>query len=198
MRRTRYMLPALAVMAVLACSQSDDDVATTTEESSVPSTMATAAGEEELALEEGAAIAVDGFSLDGEDAPSVPMSIAFSSLTCSQTIPDANIDEFDKIVDATAAAGAQLCLVELTVTNIGEAPGWFSADLVSVGVTSSGDQVLAATSDYDPTLLAGNLSLDYVGDMDGVAPGETASDIVVYSVPTQDSLTALSFEEPAA
>lgn len=195
---TRYLALAVLVMATLACSESDDgDVAITTEEPVVTSNENAVEGELELVLVDGAFVDVAGFSLDGEDAPSVPMSVAFSSMTCTESIPDANIDEFDKVVDATAPSGDQLCLVELSVTNTGDAPGWFSADLVSVGVTSSGGQLPAATADYDPTLLASNLALDYVGDMDGIGPGQTAFDVVVYSVPTQDPLTMLTFDGPA-
>jgi len=181
-------------MLSVGCSEtSADDVATTTEEAGVPSedVEATDSLSSALPLADGASAEVIGFSNSGEDAPGIEMSVAFSSMACSDVIADADIDEFEKVVDMVADDSTQLCLVELVVTNDGSDSGWFSADLVGIGVTGSGETVPPADSGYDPALLAEGRETRYVGD--GLDPGESAYDYVVYSLPVNQQLAEIDF-----
>lgn len=181
------------LMLAVGCTGTDtDDVAATTQDAVEQS----AAGGSEpasstLVLAEGEVADVVGFSNSGEDAPGVDMSVSFSSMECSDVLVDADIDEFEKVVDMVADDSGQLCLVELVVTNTSAEPGWFSADLVGVGVTSSGETVRAAVSGYDPALLANNRDTRYAGD--GLDPGESAYDYVVFPLSLDQEVVGIDF-----
>lgn len=189
-------LAALGVGLVFSagCSETaSDDVAATTQEAGEQPTgvEASESASTALLLADGEAAEVVGFSNSGEDAPGIAMSVGFSSIECGDVIVDADIDEFEKVVDMVAEDSSQLCLVELVVTNKGSESGWFSADLVGVGVTGSGETVPPMDAGYDPALLAEGRDTRYVGD--GLDPGESAYDYVVFQLPAAQRLAEIDF-----
>ena len=205
MRRLLLVIAPVAVIAMAGCGGDEADDATavvpTTEATTAPqetsseSSSGSTADEGPLDLVAGAVVAVDGFSNQGEDAPAVPMEVAFTSMDCSDTIVDGHVDEFDKVVDVVAETGSQLCLVELEVTNVGDESGWFSTDLVGTALTESGTEVAAAARKYDPTQIAVTRGQAYVGDFDGIEPGESAFDFVVFETDEGQTLTRIVFSE---
>jgi hypothetical protein len=146
-----------------------------------------------LALQPGSSAVVEGYTDAGEDGPRVPMEVAYESMECVISLPEADVDEFNKPVDMTAADGEQLCLVQLSVTNVGEQAGWFAADLDAVMEAGDGQTYDPSPAGYDPALMAEQKDLAYAASAQGMAPGETAHDFVVYPIPLDVEPVALVF-----
>jgi hypothetical protein len=189
------MKPVLALLFAVSvatgCATAGDDVVTAPTASPSPSDQDTSM---EVVLRPGETVLLDGYTDRGESGPRVPMQVAVESVSCTNRVPDADVDEFDRLVDMTAAAGEQLCLIQLSVTNEGDQAAWFAADLDGILRTDDGQVHRPAPAGYNPELLAEQSGLPYAASIDGVAPGETAHDFVIYPTPEGLAIDALVFD----
>lgn len=191
-------------LAVAGCSTSDDVASTddptdsvdeTADESADDETPADDSGGLRLALEAGSVVTVPGYSQQGESGPAVPMEVAFTDVTCQDVFEAVDTNEFDEPVDFVAADGNQLCLVSLTVTNVGEDDGWFAADVTGVLEVEDGSTFAPADQGYDPSLLADREGVTYAAGFAGMAPGDSGGDFMIVELPADAVPMALVFGE---
>lgn len=145
-----------------------------------------------LSLTSGSSLTVNAADKDGNVSDETPFILTFDTLTCAASIPTAANDENYELTDLVAAAGNQVCIVELAVKNDSKGPGFYGSENDATLRTSDGFEYSATDKLADQDWLkAKDREPSYTSDM--VQPGQTKYDVVAFELPADATPSELVY-----
>ena len=186
---------AVCLFATAACGSTptppSGEVEVSDSESSEPTDEAAEPADDEetelsdfqIALD-GTPTTVAGANTKGEiSLEKSPVAVSVTDVACSkETAADVGYNDDNEPVPLKAPAGEQLCLVSVTVKNIGKSPAFWSATDTEVEVQDGSTWALF-DGDWSGQQIAQERNKEYSGDSDLINPGRTEYDYLLFSIP---------------